>query len=179
MRRTFIAAIAVTVLALATAPAHADDIVSASVEGDCTNGSDSGLDACAEGALEGDSPDGGSYLAAHASAANGAVDVDASTVPLTDRVTGASDTLAFRGQAEGACTDDSGDDSRQDAASGALSTDGSSSGDAPDEGAAANALTYCAANGPGSGSYFAAQGSAANGAASASVDTVPVTNQFP
>lgn len=181
MRGTALAFVIVAALALATVPAQADGVVSVSVEGECTNGPDSGLDACVDGAQEGDTPDGGSYLAAHASAADGAAQAQASTVPATDFASGQSEQLTTEAAAEGACK-----------AGGAGGSDSASASvrvpdfliphtvNYPDEGNVRSAIVGCATNGgPGPGSYLAAGASAGSGTASVAVDTVPATNQLP
>lgn len=207
MRHLLIAAMIAIAFGMAAAPAQATDLVGASASGSChydgAGGSDStsvgvddeavpphsveypdeatvqdGAEACANAAANGETPGGGSHLAASASAVDGAVQADASTVPATDAVTGVDKTQTTSAQASGACNPFG--DGAEDSAGVSVSSDGSSSVDQPSPSAIQAAFSACAASGgPGPGSYLAGSVSVADGVVSAGFNTVPISNQLP
>lgn len=147
------------------------------------------LNACANGASNGETPDGGSYTAVHASAledgdGDSTVSASANTVAVSDLVTGVDESTSASAQTAGACRDNAGNGG-EDTGGVGIGSDASVNSDGVDENAVASALTACATNGdlPGGGSYFRASITAledddGDTALTVSFDTVPLTDQI-
>lgn len=158
-----------------------DGGVSVATSGVSADGPDSGaVQEAATACAGGGGPGGGSYLAAGASAAEGAVDADANTVPVTDLATGQESDVAAGAQAEGACY--GGGSGAEDTTSAEVDTEGPIPPHSvvyPDTGAAETAILACldaasAGETPGGGSHLTVTSSAAG--QEATVSTVPVTD---